>query len=326
MGGNAIKNSIRMSFNEYNDIKSKLSVFLNSISIKHITPYEIPNKDSFGDIDILYIPSDYEFIKKTLDFSFIDFENKIIYTNEIVKNGDVISINLFNHQIDFIKTTNECFDVAHNYLSFGDLGKIFGYIFSYYNLKYGQDGLWTYVYDNIDDKTSARQKIFLSKDPIEIYDFLGLKLRTDFLTLEDIFNYIIESKLFNKKIFNFLNYAHRKRNEKRVMYNKFIEYIKNIKDIDEITINKKNIWELALIKFNKFLEMENILLEIEKNRIRKEKYNGKLFLKYVENEKEIGNKKKDFEKYIFDTKKMDLNFYIDNYSDNIQSDLDFFFK
>lgn len=325
MGGKAITNSIRMNLDKYNEIKSKLSEFLNNNLIKFDIPNELPQKQYFGDIDILYIHN-YDFIKKRNDLSYID--DKYIYTNEIVKNGDVISINLFNHQIDFIKISNENFDIAKNYFSYGDLGAILGYIFSYYNLKFGQDGLWTYIYDNTDDKSTAREKIFLSNNSEEIFNFLGLKVLqvNDFNKIEDIFEYIISSKYFNKKIFNFLNSAHRKRNEKREMYKKFIEYLNENDTSNIVDYDIKEVWNSAIIYFNKTNELKNLLLEIEKNKKRKEKYNGKLFLKYVKNKKEIGLKKKEFERFIIETKKFnDFNDYIDNPNSNIELDLENFF-
>jgi hypothetical protein len=325
MGGKAITNSIRMNLDKYNEIKSILSEFLNNNLIKFAIPNELPQKQSFGDIDILYIHK-YDFIKKINDSSYID--DKYIYTNEIVKNGDVISINFFNYQIDFIKITNENFDIANNYFSYGDLGAILGYIFSYYNLKFGQDGLWTYKYDNTNDKSTARERIILSKNSEEIFNFIGLKVLqgNDFNKIEDIFEYIISSKYFNKKIFNFLNSAHRKRNDKREMYKKFIEYINKIETENKVDYDRKEVWNSAIIYFNKTTELKSLLLEIEKNKKRKERYNGKLFLKYVKNEKEIGLKKKEFENLIIKRNKLNnFNDYIDNPNSNIELDLENFF-
>jgi len=72
----------------------------------------------------------------------------------------------------------------------------------------------------------------ISKNPAKTYEFLGFdyeKYLEGFDDVEDIFAYVVSSKYFNPKIFEYeqLNHQNRTRNKKRKNYELFLQYVKD---------------------------------------------------------------------------------------------------
>jgi hypothetical protein len=289
MGGNALKRTItfRKSPVEYESIKGDIIKFLKYASIKFSIPRELPGKESYGDLDVLYI--------KPKNFK---IEDLIAYLrpNEIVrcKNSPVVSFDYKDFQIDFIESNN--LEMSNFYLSFSDLGAILGRISNAYGLKFGEQGLWLNLMKNtIDSSISINQtdslgKIMLTHIPLEICKFFGLdydKYLLGFRDTKEIYDWIITTPYFNKNIFRKLNYDHRKRLEKRVMYIGFLDYIGISKDTIETTrsINDskngeclENLQNHAIKYFNKEDALDDVLKSIERREEIRRKFNAKLFI------------------------------------------------
>jgi DNA polymerase/3'-5' exonuclease PolX len=92
------------------------------------------NKESFGDMDILYSTYDNKSINKNA-FNFI------FAPTEIVQNTNVISLDYKQLQIDFIHIKEDEFDYALNYFGNNDLGNLIGKIARQFVLKHGHNGL-----------------------------------------------------------------------------------------------------------------------------------------------------------------------------------------
>lgn len=311
MGGNAIKKVTvsRIQANDYLRIRNMILTILKFNGI--ITDYiiETPNKESYGDIDILYLSDINNSLYNLLTINKICGDIK-----EIVNNGDVLSIpfefeNKY-YQIDFIKCNNNNFNSSKFYYSYGDLGNIIGRITSQFGLKFGNNGLWLNYYLH-DDVTKEHITIHLTYDPEEICNFLDLDYVTyinGFSNIDDIINWIIKCKYFNKNIFLFenLNYEHRKKAINRPMYIKFLEYISNLNDRD----NNSSIIDLqkqCIDYFKKNEELENKLSEMKKRKELKEKFNGKDLI-------DLGIDSKLINKTILTFKELVLNKY-QNYND-----------
>jgi hypothetical protein len=369
MGGNAIKKVkiSRINLSNYNKIKKLLfhictfnkpiydQVLSSNCAIdlcngvnnlsKYINVdfiYDVPGKNDFGDIDVLYISDDKINIK--------DLIIKLYNPEEIVVNGDVTSFaynykytdfivrdnNLIEtktiedyYQIDLIKCKNLKNMISSKfYFSYGDLGGILGTILKYYGITFGSLGLWCNIkketikeYTNTDYESFDFDKIILTEDPQEICKYLNLDYKKwcdGFDSKESIFKWITNCKFFNKTIYLSIKLNHRDSHRyKRPFYNEFLNYIKynmiNLSD-SNLEINKNKQLE-ALKYFNK---MDELNLLIDKNLIkieRKKKFNAKHFIKYGYEGKELGNIIVKFKKYIEELSLNNFDYWLDNNSE-----------
>jgi hypothetical protein len=141
MGGNALKNvnCVRVNANIYNTIKSTVLVKLqNFIPIFEFVPIiETPEKETFGDLDLLYETKENQNIYNIV--------NEIFAPKEMIRNGNVISFSFplgkpddGYFQIDLIKVSN--IEMAQFYFGYGDIGNIIGFIAKRNHLTFGQEG------------------------------------------------------------------------------------------------------------------------------------------------------------------------------------------
>ena len=314
MGGKVIKKVKVSRFNKETYEQTKLEI-INKFSqyLNLDFPIDIPNKETFGDLDILYT-----FIIPNINV--IQLIKSIYNPVEIVSNGDVISfayqLESEYYQVDFIK----CKNIYMNkfYFSYGDLGAIIGRMTKYYGWTFGSDGLWINVYpDTVDkflnitnftnkfidkiDTTWNLGSVFLSDNPQKICDFLDLdynKWIEGFLSNEEIFDWVKKSKYFSSNIYKSLNYVHRRRALLRPFYQDFI--ISIFGEVEFSTASESEIYSNlqleALEYFQKFPELKILIDKYFKNLELKEKFNGNLLLelKVVENKEELGNWIKKF--------------------------------
>ena len=336
MGGNALQRVWlkRMTPDIYFKLKKYILTIMKESNIECDVPRELPNKDSFGDIDIIYYTKDIIDIRQFIEHNF--------KPSEMVKNGDVISFDMNvegmnefkNFQIDFIKVHPDSFNFAQFYFSYGDLGSIIGRISNAFGIKFGIDGVWVNIepISGSFEHTVISDKIMLTNNPREFCKFFDLNYdRWDegFSNITDIFKWIVKTNYFNKDIFMILNHAHRVRMEKRKMYQEFLKYI----GVDFWKITNADakhseiihgIQSLAIDYFNKndvISELKMKKLEIkERNR----KFNGNKFIKNGITGKEIGimitkiqnyiegmNKETTFEQWITNTSEEDIDKFIE---------------
>ena len=295
MGGKALKNTITKRIDPENyirikkHIKTKLE--LEGYVIEEIK--EVPGKDSFGDLDLLY----WSGLNSNQDIRHVII--KLFKPNELVVNCDVCSWDFEQFQIDLIKCTSLTqMAFAKFYFSYGDLGGIIGRICSSHGLKFGHEGLSAVLYENtlypekpFDIKNTTKQ-ILLSDSPDQVCDFLGLnwtKYTQGFNNLTEIFEWITETKYFSPELFKTFNHEHFKRLSTRPMYIKFIEYI-------GINLNKiyrgfefSNNEQLTAIKyFNAENLAEKVKSDLETKKIIHEKFNGNYLIARGYNGKETG--------------------------------------
>lgn len=309
MGGNNLPNVItsRKSTSDYIHIKSTLLKILQNNNIDCICPYEIPNKTDYGDLDIICVYPNFDildFIKNT--FQSIDIvpsykDSKIINVSfNVTHIKDMENHNDF--QIDLIFCDRHNMEMYMFYYSYGDVGGIIGRIVSSYGLKFGEKGLFM----NYNSITNMPDTIILSSEPEKICNFIGANYDewlNGFDTVEDIYKWLCNIKLFYKDIFKVMNKDHRDRVQKRPMYSNFLRYI----DIDvdsiqhadvnkgEVVINKQT---EAIEYFNKWDEVQKIKQIRLKEKERNQKYNAHIFIDRGYKGKEIGIIKKKFEEHI----------------------------
>ncbi len=335
MGGNALKNvkTNRINKDEYIILKNDIIRLLSINDIVVDTIMESPNKESYGDLDLLYLSSTKYDIRQQII--------KIFSPNEIVVNGDVISFDYNNFQIDLIKCISlEQMACSKFYFSYGDLGCIIGRLCSNHGLKFGQYGLFLIIYENTIYPESnsweiISKNIFLTSDVKTICYFLDFdydRYLLGFNSVENVFDWIMKSKYFSPSIFITLNREHIRRIDERPMYSAFIDYIQIDKsNIVKTAIKCKDmvLHNEAIIFFNKTDELNNIKTKLEYNKKIREKFSGKYLVEKKICGKKVGeflekikvfitNKYSvDFDEWIYHTDQNVINSQIDEILDDI---------
>ena len=332
MGGNALKNvkTRRYQREEYLQLKQRI---LNTIQehVKQVdVPKEFPNKESFGDLDVMIVSPENVSCKQLI----IDLFQPI----EIVENGDVFSFDVDEFQIDFILVPETYFRNATVYFSYSDLGGLIGNICHKIGLKYGIQGLWLNIHTKEFDPTTTSTKLILSEDPEEIFRFLGhdyQRYLRGFNNENELFQWIIEGKYFRRFYFHedHLNHAHRHRTSKRPIYMKFIEFLNqnlssneendSLNEVEEKELAKK-VRHAALIDFNKYDQYQANLQMTDQKRIYRAKYSGKYFIDVVEVRSDIPSVMKNFERLIAETDEEFQRWVLENDQETIEKQINNF--
>lgn len=285
MGGRALlqagietKRIDRDSFYKlYDELEPKLQTIYNKVQL--IPFYR--TKETFGDMDILVSePKEDLGIRGANDFRLL-FQ-KLFNPKAIIHNGNVWSFDQDNFQVDIIKTKPKYWDTTLTYYSYNDLGNLMGRIARRLGFRYGHYGLKG-VYKS---KYGFNDyEFFISDDIPKIFEFLGFyydEFKLGFDTLEDIFEYVIDSDYFDPNIFAYENLDHtnRVRNKKRDSYQKFIEYI----SVDNFEVSefegKDYHFERARIMFGEDLKNQIETFKVydeQLNKIR-QKFNGNIVM------------------------------------------------
>lgn len=283
MGGNALKSeSVRLSDDRFHRVSltvmSKIYSAFPKLRCQRVEAYF--NKPSFGDMDILFQACDeYD------PFKIASLLNAV----EVVRNGDVTSIGyevpegIF--QIDLIKC--KYIECAAEYFAYNDLGNLMGKVAHKMGFKYGHEGL-NYVVRDSENSNHVLDEIPVSKDPDEIFNFLGFDregYEEGFSEIEDVFIYVTEGEYFNPEIYllDNINHHSRVRDRKRKTYMGFLQYCRDNKfdrkffDWSEKEELRRGFLAIARAKFPEFRKAHDEVLEKEDIRKKiKSKYNGKI--------------------------------------------------
>ena len=129
MGGNALKNVVtrRYARDEYYALRDRILRRVREHVPQCAVPKEFPDKESFGDLDVLMVYSS--------SISLPILIEQLFHPTEIVHNGDVYSFDVEQFQVDFILVPSEQFDNALVYFSYSDLGGLIGNVCNRIGLK-----------------------------------------------------------------------------------------------------------------------------------------------------------------------------------------------
>jgi len=287
MGGGSLKNTncIRLNKELYENIKlniiNKLSIYNNFEAI-----IEAPEKETFGDLDLIYIEKEGVDIKEIV--------NNLFSPNEVFGNDNLYSfsykINDSDYfQIDLIKVSN--INLAQFYYGYGGLGEIIGITLRNNNLVFGYDGIWV---------NYVNKKLILLTDPEKICNFINLdynKWKEGFKTKIDFYNWIIKCKYFNKDDFdiNTFNSIYLGKYKKRPYFKSFVDFVNKL----EMEPHKKINYSVDdyINMFHKGNNMETIDKQIYIERMHREKLSAQVFALYTE-PKNINKYKNNFKEYI----------------------------
>lgn len=309
LGGSALKNvyTRRYDVKEYFTLRDEIMELTQKEGIKCRVLDAFNNKQSFGDMDVLILnDGNLGNIKNTIE--------SVFKPNEMFFNGNVWSFDYKELQIDFILTPTRNWESAFNFFRWNDLGNLMGKIAHKFNLSYGFEGLcFKYRMDN----AKFLGDIVLSKNPEVIFNFLGFDYNRwlkGFDEMEDIFEYVINSKYFSSDIFSFenLNHIDKKRNKKRKMYNQFLEYCNSRTDLKSYSFekDKSKYHDMIDDAFPGFKsKIEEFKLKEERRKVIASKFNGKIIIQvYGITGEELGEKITmfkslftDFNEYVYST-------------------------
>lgn len=222
MGGNALKNCFtrRYQADEFASLAGEmLSVLQRDFPRRRaaILP-AYRSKPDFGDMDVLMETAPIGDLRR--------WAMQTWAPAEVVSNGNVISFECRQLQVDLIGQAPENFDTALAYYSWNDLGNFLGRIAHKMGVRYGHDGL-SVVFRDGNYQFAER---VVSKDTDRILTFLGYdaaRWRAGFDGLEDIYSFATSSPYFNPAIFAYENRNHtaRVRDRKRAVYRGFLDWM-----------------------------------------------------------------------------------------------------
>lgn len=255
----------------------------------------IRNKETHGDLDINIS----DLTDKHATVSWKEFDNFSEYLEKEFgykpfKNSNVYSFPYDGFQVDVTFHPFDDFDMAVNYSSWGDLGNLMGRIFHKMGLHYGHAGLSFWIRQGLFDKNvqwsdndHIYEKVVLSKNMKEICQIGGFdydRWKQGFDCEQDAFDFVVDSKYFDKSLFDLesLNHTNRTRNRKRGMYMRFVEYVSTIEKKGTPFLSK---YEYSLYMQSKFYNLNQAIsryrLIYEIDKIVKEKINGNLVMEWL---------------------------------------------
>ena len=126
MGGHALTEGLteRKCIHDYLKIKTNVFSKLDEQSLISIYAIkEMPDKESFGDLDLLVHFTD-PCISNMSDLR--QLLKDVFNPTEIVRSGNIISIDVERFQVDFITCDPEYLDIHLFCLNYGDRGMILG--------------------------------------------------------------------------------------------------------------------------------------------------------------------------------------------------------
>jgi hypothetical protein len=162
-------------------------------------------------------------------------------------------------------------------------------------LHFGHSGLSFWIrqglFDNNlqwSDSDHIYDKVVLTRDMQEICEIGGFdynRWNQGFDTEQDAFDFVIDSKHFNKELFELenLNHTNRTRNRKRGMYMRFVEYVADSNKVGELFRSKH---EYSLMMQGRFNHLQHTINDFrylyEVDKVIKEKVNGKLVMEWLD--------------------------------------------
>jgi hypothetical protein len=234
---------------------------------------------------------------KNVNFNWKEYIENRFKPTAIHNNGGVYSFDYEKFQVDFIPIKEDKWEIAQIYYSYDPLGNIMGKTFHKFGLSYGWDGLF-YKYRNFRGTNSAN--ILLTTDARRIFDFGGYdyeRYLKGFDTLEEIFEFAIDSTNFDAEMFKIENLKSidKKRNRKRGSYHLFLQYLKD----NNIEIKKdfdpdKSKYIVAIDYFFPEVKLREKIEELQdKDRVDSyisQKFNGDIVMQWLPNikGKELG--------------------------------------
>lgn len=298
MGGLAFKKigieSKRIGAEDYIAFDIVNRIILERFFNKIHTIQAYHQKEDFGDSDILVAGPKIQLTPEVMLRQIPD----ALKAESVIQNSSIYSYLINGFQLDLILANRNEFDSSKFYYDYDPSGNLAGKIAHRFGLRFGHDGLSYILRDK--DNTYKLGKVPISSDPERICNFLGFNYevrRKGFDAQEEIFDWIINSRHFDARIFSFENMNHiaRTRDRKRKSYQQFLEYIQPHKDkIYDWPLHKEDNLPLIAAAFPEANLIETIA-ELKEKRAKvcelAKKFNGELVMSWCPGlaGKQLGN-------------------------------------
>lgn len=313
MGGNAIKSPItkksitsRINKQQYDIIKQYVINKLTAYNMAFEIFPELPGKNNFGDIDIYYehfnIPTIYNNLKDFVMHQFFVDSTHFFVNDTIMSFALPIKLNcideIFNEmyneninneiyfQIDLIQV--KYIDLAKFYFSYGGVGCVFGKMFHYNGIKFGQDGLMLNFSEKNEFGFASSEKLILSTDIEKICEFAKIdynfwKNEFDLVTMDQIYEWFKTNDIFNDEIFEHFTTKDNDRLKELPLFSDFAGYC--AKNKNEFILKRGSIKNELRKTFQmnaiKFFDKQAEFDKIKANTIKVKKFDsGKLFVHF----------------------------------------------
>lgn len=232
MGGKLF-NADRMSKDIYLEVQQHVVSFLESQGIVALEVYQVGEKTSFGDLDLVVESHPNSNIDLIVQYG---SGLGLFLEKERVLNGNALSLKIFykglNVQVDLIQAEPDKLEVTRSYLSYGDVGMVLGRMADSMSMKLGFNGLY-YKYKN-PDFSHVREDFFLCDQWSDILHFFGYSYADwyhGFSTYRELYLFLVSSPYFSAKVMHLENIGHKRRlrQKKRDSYRKFLEFCRGHK-------------------------------------------------------------------------------------------------
>lgn len=296
MGGNALRQpSCRLDKQELlglivkfnNEIAEPFKSTSSGVTAFRPIPF-YTSKDSFGDLDMVVMcgSRDWERLLEDLKKKCPDHS----------KNGNVFSFGVdvgketpFQIDLIYVGETREESRIALTYFAFNDLGNLMGRIAHRAGFKYGHRGLLRVVREE-DNSDHIIDEVLVTDVPKDIFEFLGYDydvFLNGFNDKKDIFEFVASSPYFNSDIFLFenRNAKARMRDSKRTIYNEFLMWCSEQKNLTKFFVGDKEEFRreqlnLALDRFPEFnARYVSVVRAVEERNRERELFNGEIVKK-----------------------------------------------
>lgn len=237
MGGNALApfGARRVDKDTAAAVAEHMHRVLADIAAKYGAYYQcslIPayfEKQDFGDLDFII---DSKFADKVShEDLLLELERAFGASIPSRQDGPVFSVGIPLDgggclQVDLIETPSAITQSSIDYYSWNDLGNLVGIIAKSFGFKYGHAGLAIMLLDG----THMFAELSISTKTKDILTFLGYdfsRWEKGFNSREEIFQFVVSSRFFNKDIYLLENRNHsaRTRDKKRPTYTAFLKWL-----------------------------------------------------------------------------------------------------
>lgn len=225
MGGKALEKygAVRHDRASYERLYTEVRYILNTIFSRYREVPSFDTKQSFGDIDFIVegtFPLDIEYIL----IAFGGLNTPYVH----IKNSNMVSILYKNIQVDLIWCKQGSFENAVCYYSYGGFGHIAGKLAKVRGYRYTPEGLFENVISPyFEEQGKVIGSVCVSADARKCLSILNVKY--SFKTQEGMFDRIMESSLFDPKIF-MLKSASNKSKRSMLSSSTYMEFLKYISD------------------------------------------------------------------------------------------------
>jgi len=239
MGGDAFPNTKRLSESEYARICEVIRSTLETAGVRFGFPVEVKDKaevckqrgkvDPYGDVDVIIAHDD-----KNARLSLLELVKNTIGTEDgkVLKNDTTYSfLTQERYQVDLLFCKEESFNFLLAFKSNNDFGALLGHLLTPLDLKWSCAGLLLKLKnEKVSGIGTFKDELMLSKDVLEVCDFLGLPAYSldaaTRLSTQEIFEILTRTKVFFANDYD-EKYKIRERRKKRPVSDSFFNFLEN---------------------------------------------------------------------------------------------------